>query len=156
MTPAAEIALLVLDVDGVLTDGRLWYGPEGESLKAFHVRDGHGIKALLAAGVGVAVISGRRSGAVATRMRELGVADVAEGVADKGRAIRLPVYVNTALNRVRRERQRLVQELGREPTEQELAEALEMDVERLHELEAAPGTPISLELPVGEDEEQEP
>ena len=69
MTPAAEIALLVLDVDGVLTDGRLWYGPGGESLKAFHVRDGHGIKTLLAAGVGVAVISGRRSGAVAARMR---------------------------------------------------------------------------------------
>ncbi|WIG60337.1 MAG: RNA polymerase sigma factor RpoD [Ktedonobacterales bacterium] len=80
---------------------------------------------------------------------------ISRAVADKGRAIRLPVYVNTALNRVRRERQRLVQEMGREPTEQEMAEALGMDVERLHELEAAPGTPISLELPVGEDEEQE-
>ncbi len=80
---------------------------------------------------------------------------ISRAVADKGRAIRLPVYVNTALNRVRRERQRLVQELGRDPTEQELAEALGMDVERLHELEAAPGAPISLELPVGEDEEQE-
>ena len=80
---------------------------------------------------------------------------ISRAVADKGRAIRLPVYVNTALNRVRRERQRLVQEWGREPTEAELAEALGMDVERLHELEAAPGTPISLELPVGEDEEQE-
>ncbi len=80
---------------------------------------------------------------------------ISRAVADKGRAIRLPVYVNTALNRVRRERQRLVQEWGREPTEQELADALSMDVDRLHELEAAPGTPISLELPVGEDEEQE-
>jgi RNA polymerase primary sigma factor len=80
---------------------------------------------------------------------------ISRAVADKGRAIRLPVYVNTALNRVRRERQRLVQELGRDPTEQELADALGLDVERLHELEAAPGTPISLELPVGEDEEQE-
>jgi RNA polymerase primary sigma factor len=80
---------------------------------------------------------------------------ISRAVADKGRAIRLPVYVNTALNRVRRERQRLVQEWGREPSEQELADALGMDVERLHELEAAPGTPISLELPVGEDEEQE-
>jgi len=80
---------------------------------------------------------------------------ISRAVADKGRAIRLPVYVNTALNRVRRERQRLVQEMGREPTEQELADALGMDVDRLHELEAAPGTPISLELPVGEDEEQE-
>ncbi|HEY7779781.1 MAG TPA: sigma-70 family RNA polymerase sigma factor [Ktedonobacterales bacterium] len=80
---------------------------------------------------------------------------ISRAVADKGRAIRLPVYVNTALNRVRRERQRLVQESGREPTEQELADALGMDVDRLHELEAAPGAPISLELPVGEDEEQE-
>ncbi|HZC06195.1 MAG TPA: sigma-70 family RNA polymerase sigma factor [Ktedonobacterales bacterium] len=80
---------------------------------------------------------------------------ISRAVADKGRAIRLPVYVNTALNRVRRERQRLVQEMGRDPTEQELADALGMDVERLHELEAAPGAPISLELPVGEDEEQE-
>jgi RNA polymerase primary sigma factor len=80
---------------------------------------------------------------------------ISRAVADKGRAIRLPVYVNTALNRVRRERQRLVQDWGREPTESELAEALGMDVDRLHELEAAPGTPISLELPVGEDEEQE-
>ncbi len=80
---------------------------------------------------------------------------ISRAVADKGRAIRLPVYVNTALNRVRRERQRLVQELGRDPTERELADALGMEVERLHELEAAPGTPISLELPVGEDEEQE-
>ena len=87
MTPAAEIALLVLDVDGVLTDGRLWYGPDGETHKAFNVRDGHGIRRLVAAGVGVAVISGRRSPAVTTRMRELGVSDVAQGVADKARAL---------------------------------------------------------------------
>ena len=87
MTPAAEITLVVLDVDGVLTDGRLWYGPDGETLKAFDVRDGHGIKMLVAAGVGVAVISGRRSAAVTARMRELGVSDVAQGVSDKARAL---------------------------------------------------------------------
>ena len=87
MTPAAEIALVVLDVDGVLTDGRLWYGSDGETVKAFHVRDGHGIKMLIAAGVGVAVISGRRSAAVTARMRELGVSDVAQGVGDKARAL---------------------------------------------------------------------
>jgi 3-deoxy-D-manno-octulosonate 8-phosphate phosphatase (KDO 8-P phosphatase) len=87
VTPASEIALVVLDVDGVLTDGRLWYGPDGETLKAFNVRDGHGIKSLVAAGVGVAVISGRRSAAVTARMRELGVADVAQGVGDKARAL---------------------------------------------------------------------
>ena len=87
MTPAAEIALLVLDVDGVLTDGRLWYGPDGETHKAFNVRDGHGIKRLVEAGIGVAVISGRRSHAVTARMRELGVNDVAQGVGDKARAL---------------------------------------------------------------------
>lgn len=87
MTAAAEIELLVLDVDGVLTDGRLWYGPDGEVLKAFHVRDGYGIRRLLAAGIRVAVISGRSSIAVAERMRELGVDEVLQGVGDKGRAL---------------------------------------------------------------------
>src|SRR6266852_5145017 len=80
---------------------------------------------------------------------------ISRAVADKGRTIRLPVYVNTALNRIRRERQRLLQELGREPTEQELADATGLDPVRMIELQAAPGAPVSLELPVGEDEEQE-
>ncbi|MFL5653466.1 MAG: sigma-70 family RNA polymerase sigma factor [Ktedonobacteraceae bacterium] len=80
---------------------------------------------------------------------------ISRAVADKGRTIRLPDYVNTALNRIRRERQRLLQELGREPTEQELAEATGLDPIRMVELQAAPGAPVSLELPVGEDEEQE-
>jgi len=80
---------------------------------------------------------------------------ISRAVADKGRTIRLPVYVNTALNRIRRERQRLLQELGREPTEQELAEATGLDPLRMIELQSAPGAPVSLELPVGEDEEQE-
>src|SRR5579871_6354176 len=80
---------------------------------------------------------------------------ISRAVADKGRTIRLPVYVNTALNRIRRERQRLLQELGREPTEQELADATGLDPLRMFELQSAPGAPVSLELPVGEDEEQE-
>jgi RNA polymerase primary sigma factor len=80
---------------------------------------------------------------------------ISRAVADKGRTIRLPVYVNTALNRIRRERQRLLQELGREPTEQELADATGLDPVRMVELQSAPGAPVSLELPVGEDEEQE-
>ena len=80
---------------------------------------------------------------------------ISRAVADKGRTIRLPVYVNTALNRIRRERQRLLQELGREPSEQELADATGLDPIRMVELQAAPGAPVSLELPVGEDEEQE-
>jgi 3-deoxy-D-manno-octulosonate 8-phosphate phosphatase (KDO 8-P phosphatase) len=87
VTPPSQVSLVVLDVDGVLTDGRLWYGPDGESLKVFDVRDGHGIKNLISAGIGVAVISGRRSGAVTARMRELGVSDVAQGVKDKARAL---------------------------------------------------------------------
>jgi len=80
---------------------------------------------------------------------------ISRAVADKGRTIRLPVYVNTALNRIRRERQRLLQELGREPTEQELADATGLDPLRMIELQSAPRAPVSLELPVGEDEEQE-
>jgi 3-deoxy-D-manno-octulosonate 8-phosphate phosphatase (KDO 8-P phosphatase) len=84
---AASVRLLVLDVDGVLTDGRLWFGPDGEALKVFHVRDGHGIKLLREAGVEVAVISGRRSRAVETRMRELGVSRVIQGADDKQSAL---------------------------------------------------------------------
>jgi len=87
VTSPSEVALVVLDVDGVLTDGRLWFGPDGEQSKVFDVRDGHGIKRLLEAGVRVAVISGRRSAAVDARMRELGVKDVAQGVADKAQAL---------------------------------------------------------------------
>jgi 3-deoxy-D-manno-octulosonate 8-phosphate phosphatase (KDO 8-P phosphatase) len=86
-TAPSDIALLVLDVDGVLTDGRLWFGPDGEALKVFHVRDGLGIKLLRQAGIEVAVISGRRSAAVETRMRELGVTEIQQGVEDKVQAL---------------------------------------------------------------------
>ncbi len=86
-TSLAEIRLLILDVDGVLTDGRLYFAGRGEALKAFHVRDGHGIKLLLAAGIGLAVVSGRRSSAVAARMRELGVSHVIQGCSDKVAAL---------------------------------------------------------------------
>ena len=82
----SSIRLLVLDVDGVLTDGRLRYGPYGERDKVFHVRDGHGIKAVRAAGIDVAVISGRRSPAVQRRCRELGIEHLLQGVEDKGAA----------------------------------------------------------------------
>jgi 3-deoxy-D-manno-octulosonate 8-phosphate phosphatase (KDO 8-P phosphatase) len=82
------IRLLVLDVDGVLTDGRLYFGVRGEALKAFHVRDGVGLKQLQRAGLTVAVISGRRSRMVATRCRELGVRYVLQGVGDKLAALR--------------------------------------------------------------------
>lgn len=80
---AARIRLAVFDVDGVFTDGRLLFGPQGEALKQFHVRDGHGIKRLRAAGIAVAVISGRSSAIVAARMAELGVDEVHQGHDDK-------------------------------------------------------------------------
>jgi 3-deoxy-D-manno-octulosonate 8-phosphate phosphatase (KDO 8-P phosphatase) len=80
---AAAIRLLVLDVDGVLTDGRLYFGARGEVMKAFHVRDGHGIKQLQQAGVAVAVITGRRSVAVIRRCRELGIRHLIQGAQDK-------------------------------------------------------------------------
>jgi 3-deoxy-D-manno-octulosonate 8-phosphate phosphatase (KDO 8-P phosphatase) len=80
---AAAIRLLVLDVDGVLTDGRLYFTAHGEEMKCFHVRDGSGIVQLLRAGVQVAVISGRDSPAVTRRMSELGVTYIRQGVNDK-------------------------------------------------------------------------
>lgn len=85
--PLSEIRLLVLDVDGVLTDGRLRYGERGEVEKTFHVRDGYGIKAVLAAGIAVAIISGRDSTAVARRCEELGIRHVYQGVEDKAPAL---------------------------------------------------------------------
>ena len=88
MTLAAHVRLLVLDVDGVMTDGRLHYDADGREAKVFHVRDGLGIKQLLAADVGVAVISGRSSTAVATRLAELGIGEVTLGRDDKLAALR--------------------------------------------------------------------
>lgn len=80
---AREIKLLVLDVDGVLTDGHLWYDNSGEELKAFNIQDGLGIKLLLRGGVDVAIITGRRSALVARRARELGIRHVVQGREDK-------------------------------------------------------------------------
>lgn len=82
------IRTLVLDVDGVLTDGRLYFGADGEALKVFHVRDGYGIKAAMRAGVDVFVISGRRAAAVERRCAELGIRHVRQGVDDKVAAFR--------------------------------------------------------------------
>jgi 3-deoxy-D-manno-octulosonate 8-phosphate phosphatase (KDO 8-P phosphatase) len=74
---------MIFDVDGVLTDGTLWYGAGGEELKAFSAHDGHGLKLLAASGVAVALLSGRRSPAVSRRARELGIKRVFQGVEDK-------------------------------------------------------------------------
>jgi 3-deoxy-D-manno-octulosonate 8-phosphate phosphatase (KDO 8-P phosphatase) len=85
---AKDVRLLVLDVDGVLTDGRLYFSARGEELKCFHVRDGAGIVRLIRAGIQVAVISGRSSRAVERRMSELGVTWVRQGIEDKLTALR--------------------------------------------------------------------
>lgn len=79
---AAKVKLLALDVDGVLTDCRIWYGPDGEALKAFHVRDGYGL-VLLKKHVDLAVISGRAGKATRARVEELGFQHAVFGQADK-------------------------------------------------------------------------
>jgi 3-deoxy-D-manno-octulosonate 8-phosphate phosphatase (KDO 8-P phosphatase) len=85
---ASRIRLLVLDVDGVLTDGVLVYGASGEETKRFHVRDGLAIQVARRAGVEIAVVSGRASAAVTRRMSELGIVEVHQGVADKESLLR--------------------------------------------------------------------
>jgi 3-deoxy-D-manno-octulosonate 8-phosphate phosphatase (KDO 8-P phosphatase) len=80
---AKGIRLLLLDVDGVLTDGRLYFDAKGEALKVFHVRDGHGIKMAQQAGIEVALLSGRRSDAAFHRARDLGLSRYYEGLRDK-------------------------------------------------------------------------
>lgn len=84
---AARIRCLFLDIDGVLTDGKLYLGPGGAEFKTNYVRDGYGIKALLRAGIEVAVISGRPSEAMRQRLAFLGVKNVVLDNEDK-----LPVY----------------------------------------------------------------
>lgn len=80
---AARVRLVVLDVDGVLTDGRLYFGPDGEALKVFDVRDGHGVRLLREAGLSVALLSSRDSPIVARRADELDIAPVLQGARDK-------------------------------------------------------------------------
>ena len=77
------IKLVALDVDGVLTDGRLVLGPEGREFKNFHARDGFGIRALLLSGIRVAVITGRESDVVKRRCERLGIKDVFQNVKKK-------------------------------------------------------------------------
>jgi 3-deoxy-D-manno-octulosonate 8-phosphate phosphatase (KDO 8-P phosphatase) len=79
-----RIEMLVLDVDGVLTDGSIVYSDRGEELKAFHVRDGSGLKFWLQLGKRAGIITGRSSPAVARRAQELGLTAVAQGAEDKG------------------------------------------------------------------------
>ncbi len=85
---AAAIKWLILDVDGVLTDGKITYAGDGPEIKAFHVRDGLGLRLWREAGRGAAVITGRESAAVARRCAELGLAPVSQGARDKAPAFR--------------------------------------------------------------------
>jgi len=78
-----KVKLLGLDVDGVMTDGRLYYNDDGSEAKAFDVRDGHGIKMLQHAGIEVALISGRSCPLVEKRAADLGITDITQGVRDK-------------------------------------------------------------------------
>jgi len=80
---AKKIKLLVCDVDGVFSDGRIYLGNDGEELKAFHTKDGFGIKALGSSGVAVAIITGRRSTIVAKRMTALNVKHIIQGQENK-------------------------------------------------------------------------
>ena len=80
---AKGLKLMIFDVDGVMTDGTLYYSERGEELKAFNIQDGHGIKMLKQYGVEVALITARRSRAVELRAANLGIAHLYQGVEDK-------------------------------------------------------------------------
>jgi 3-deoxy-D-manno-octulosonate 8-phosphate phosphatase (KDO 8-P phosphatase) len=83
LSTARKVRLLILDVDGVLTDGSIVLDNDGNELKTFHVRDGHGIRLLLKAGIHVALITGRFSRIVERRAHELGIRDVYQKCFDK-------------------------------------------------------------------------
>lgn len=87
LTAAANIKLLLLDVDGVLTDGKLYYGNSGEELKAFNIQDGLGIKLLQEGGIQVGIITGRVSALLQRRADELGINPVIQGREDKLTAV---------------------------------------------------------------------
>ena len=80
---AAAVKLLIMDVDGVLTDGRIFIRDNGEEIKAFHTLDGHGLKMLQATGVQTAVITGRDAPSVGVRVRQLGIGHYYKGIHDK-------------------------------------------------------------------------
>ena len=82
-----RIRIVLLDVDGVLTDGRIWYGPDGDQVRAFHVRDGLAMKAAQSAGLAVGIITGRETAATARRAAELGLDEL-----HQGKRTKLPVW----------------------------------------------------------------
>ena len=83
----AAVRLMVFDVDGVLTDGGLYYGETGEVQKRFNALDGHGLRLLMEGGLKVALMTGRSGPIVARRAAELGISEIMQGVRDKGAAL---------------------------------------------------------------------
>lgn len=84
---ASHVRVMGFDIDGVMTDGRLYFGPTGDALKAFFSRDGLGLKMLAASGVAIAIITGRDSPMVARRAENLGITRLLQGVKDKHAAM---------------------------------------------------------------------
>lgn len=98
---ARNIELVVLDVDGVLTDGSLYYTANGEGQKRFHALDGHGMKMLIQSGVQVAMMTGRQSEITNRRAAELGIPHLLQNVRNKGKALtELCQELNIDLNNV--------------------------------------------------------
>ncbi len=83
MARAAQVKLMIFDVDGVLTDGGLYFGVEGESIKRFHVHDGQGIRLLQESGVATAIITARQSPILLRRVADLGIHHVQQGIHNK-------------------------------------------------------------------------
>ena len=96
-TRAAAVRLMIFDVDGVLTDGQLWYTEQGEAAKAFSTVDGLGLRLLQTQGILTAIVTGRTSGAVAHRAKELGVTHLFQGIANKAAAF-AQLCANTGLS----------------------------------------------------------
>ena len=84
---AKKVKLLICDIDGVFSDGRIYLGNQGEELKAFNTKDGYGVKALGKCGISVGVITGRKSAIVEQRMRSLNVKHLMQGREDKHKAL---------------------------------------------------------------------
>jgi 3-deoxy-D-manno-octulosonate 8-phosphate phosphatase (KDO 8-P phosphatase) len=84
---AANIRLMALDVDGIMSDGKIYFSASGDELKAFNILDGLGLKQLMAAGITVAVITGRRSPLTEKRMTDLGIPHLLQGREDKRTAL---------------------------------------------------------------------
>ncbi len=83
LAKAKKIKFLLLDVDGVLTDGTIWLDEQGREMKGFSIYDGHGIRLLLKDGIGVGILSGRESHIVTLRAKELGIQEVHQGIRNK-------------------------------------------------------------------------